>query len=506
MAKLPTVSSDIPRDLRQYIGRVREALDAQERELSLLRTELIKQRAEKISAQDMRSYVDRALPGFDSGGLEIEAPTAPLGVEAVGALDNIIVSWDAPTYAGHAYAEVWAAASQSSGGTPSIGDAVKVGMAPGNSFAHTIGSAATRWYWVRFANTENVFGPYNAVSGIKASTSADPGFLLELLTGQITESQLFKTLGERIDLIDDAETGLVKKTDTIQSQVEDPDTGLVATYSAVQTEAQTRADETGDLFGQYTVKVDLNGYVTGYGLASTVAGGVPSSDFIVRADAFSIGSPGGTSPAPALPFIVRTTPTTINGETVPVGVYVQDGFIQNGTITTAKIGNAAIDTAKIADATIVNAKLADASITTAKIADASITTAKIGTAAVDTLQVAGEAIIVPSYASSATQTGDDTWVFMCGLYVSLNVSAPIVVLWSFDQFYIGSIPTWTYDLRRNGVSVKTRIPMFFGNDHPTGMYYSPASSPGGYTFDLYWKGGNSDISARASMVALGVKK
>jgi hypothetical protein len=49
-----------------------------------------------------------------------------------------------------------------------------------------------------------------------------------------------------------------------------------------------------------------------------------------------------------MPFIVRTTPITINGVDVPVGVYMTDGYIQNGTITNAKIANLAVDDAKIA--------------------------------------------------------------------------------------------------------------------------------------------------------------
>jgi hypothetical protein len=49
-----------------------------------------------------------------------------------------------------------------------------------------------------------------------------------------------------------------------------------------------------------------------------------------------------------MPFIVRTTPVTINGVDVPVGVYMTDGYIQNGTITNAKIANLAVDDAKIA--------------------------------------------------------------------------------------------------------------------------------------------------------------
>jgi len=122
--------------------------------------------------------------------------------------------------------------------------------------------------------------------------------------------------------------------------------------AAVQTEITTRATQTGELFAKYTVKIDTNGYVSGFGLASTANNATPFSEFIVRADSFAIASPSGPGIAPAEPFIVRTTPTTIGGVSVPVGVYMQDAFIQNGTITNAKIANLAVDDAKIASLSV----------------------------------------------------------------------------------------------------------------------------------------------------------
>jgi len=205
-----------------------------------------------------------------------------------------------------------------------------------------------------------------------------------------------------------------------------------ATTAAVQQNYYAKASGEA-LEGQYTVKIDLNGYVSGFGLASTApVNGTPSSEFIVRADRFSIASPGQTT---IIPFIVQATPTTINGVSVPAGVYMNDAYIRNGTITNAKIGNAAIDDAKIASlsadkitaGTIDTARLAidnvtldsyydgsigrnrlrirDLGVDTAKITDAAITTAKIGDLAVSTLKIAGNAITQPQ-----TYTASDVYV------------------------------------------------------------------------------------------------
>lgn len=60
---------------------------------------------------------------------------------------------------------------------------------------------------------------------------------------------------------------------------------------AISQEATARATSDGQLFAQYTVKIDNNGYVAGFGLASETINGTPTSSFMVRADSFSIVNP-----------------------------------------------------------------------------------------------------------------------------------------------------------------------------------------------------------------------
>lgn len=392
MAKLPTITSNIPRDLRTYLDRVREAMNGSG--LDDLVT------ARQLVAAGIAQY---------NGGLTLApgevvagTPLRPSNVEATGAFANIMVTWDKPAYTGHSYAEIWAAAQteeqKAAGENPNLGQAELVGMAPGQFFAHNVGNAAVFWYWVRFVNVLGVAGPYNATEGTRGETSPDPAYLLELLTGQITEGQLYQDLQTRIGQIDvlgtqitevqtvvdgqladltetitaavDANTAAIQNETTARVQADSAEATarqtLAATVgentAAIQEEKQVRANETGDLFGQYTVKIDLDGYVTGYGLASSVVNGVPTSEFIVRADSFAIGAPGVPAVGYMLPFVVQSTPTTINGESVPAGVYMNDAFIVNGSITNAKIADAAIDNAKIVelDAGKINTGFLDA--------------------------------------------------------------------------------------------------------------------------------------------------
>lgn len=161
--------------------------------------------------------------------------------------------------------------------------------------------------------------------------------------------------------------------------------------AAIQEIAEVSGGDTTGLRAQYTIKTDVNGYVSGFGLASTASNAEATSLFAVRADTFYIANPEGPGISPAMPFIVRTTATTIDGVSVPVGVYLKDAFIENGTITNAKIANAAIDSAKIADAAITTAKIGNAQIDSAKIAN-TIQSSNFGSAAGWQINKTGSAV------------------------------------------------------------------------------------------------------------------
>jgi DNA-binding Xre family transcriptional regulator len=99
---------------------------------------------------------------------------------------------------------------------------------------------------------------------------------------------------------------------------------------ALQTEATVRANADNDIYGKYSVKIDNNGYVTGFGLISTSNNSTPFSEFLVRADRFAIASPAGPGVAPKVPFIVTTQPTLRpDGVVVQPGVYIDNAVIKD---------------------------------------------------------------------------------------------------------------------------------------------------------------------------------
>lgn len=425
-------------------------------------------------------------------------PPTPSHLRVAGAVENIITTWLFPrTYTRLSHFELWR------GVEDNIAEAVLHAQPHAMIYTDFVGPNAVYYYWVR-AVSDSGMSAFSRLEGVKGSTAMDVGGALDSLVGTITEDHLHITLGTRIGLIDGPETtpGTVNarvknerdaRTAATQAIAQDvtslsTNVGLLAAdlvsesvarsnaegalaqdiitaqarandaVVAVQQESIARATADGELFAQYTVKLDVNGYVSGYGLASTSpAQGGGTSVWEARADRFAIASPTGPGVSPVIPFIVQTTPSIENGVEVPVGVYMESAMIRNGTITNVKIGDAAIDTAKVSelsadkitfgemsgeriaantldanritaqsftsrvasitnayidaanivDLAVTTAKIANSAITAAKIVDlavvsakignGAITTAKIGDLQVDTIKLAGNSVSTTNY-------------------------------------------------------------------------------------------------------------
>lgn len=177
-------------------------------------------------------------------------------------------------------------------------------------------------------------------------------------------------------------------TDTLSARLDTGD------FAAVQVQSSASASAITGLNAQYTIKQDVAGLISGYGLASTASNAAPSSAFGVRANQFFLAPPAtvsATAPtvdlydgycwldtsvapnvtryrsgatwslvSPALPFIVQATPTTINGQPVPAGLYASNAYFMNGTITNLMVGKLQLDDGHIVNLSV--AKLTAGSI------------------------------------------------------------------------------------------------------------------------------------------------
>lgn len=105
---------------------------------------------------------------------------------------------------------------------------------------------------------------------------------------------------------------------------------------------------------QYTVKLSQtsasgNTYITGYGLATEDVDGEPTSAFVVAADKFAVIDTatytGGQTndPNAYVPFVVVSTATTLQGQAVPAGVYIDTAWINKGRVLDLVAGSVVAD-------------------------------------------------------------------------------------------------------------------------------------------------------------------
>jgi hypothetical protein len=170
--KLPSITSAIPRDLRAFCDRVREALDGKGNDRVITRRDLIATGVVvsgpggNLQPQDPTEIIK---PKYNT-------PPAPTGLAVSGAIANIILTWDAPNYAGHSYTEVYVS------DTNDFATRVKLADVPGAVYSHSVGSAVTRYYWIRFVNAAEVPGPYNSTTSVSGATGEDPDYLISVLS------------------------------------------------------------------------------------------------------------------------------------------------------------------------------------------------------------------------------------------------------------------------------------------------------------------------------------
>lgn len=201
---------------------------------------------------------------------------------------------------------------------------------------------------------------------------------------------------------------VVTKFEQLQAVTTDPATGLVAKYAALRQEYNVTSDAVKGMAAKWSVKLDLNGHISGLSLNAGVdANGKSESSFIVAADIFAIGAPGRPNMVPFALDVV-TGLLSLKGSILATGT-VQASALKAKTITAESgvIGDLAVTNANIANAAITTAKIRDASVDTLKIAGNSVT-AMASSNGTRACSITIDALGVPIYlsATASGSTGD----------------------------------------------------------------------------------------------------
>ena len=181
---LPSIISQIPNDLRQFLDRVREFIDAATGGDSQLvsRSGLIEA---GIAVPGPGNSLLPSAPPSDT-----TPPPAPAGLTASGTLTSIYLTWDLPGYSNHSYTKIWRAL------TDNFSNAVVIGSRAGAAriFADSVGMGASYYYWIQHVSKADVPGPVvgtgTGQQGVYAYTATDNTAILTLLENALTGTHI----------------------------------------------------------------------------------------------------------------------------------------------------------------------------------------------------------------------------------------------------------------------------------------------------------------------------
>ncbi len=303
-----------------------------------------------IAKRDIRINSNGEITGVASGGVFIvpgdgpvlDVPPAPTGLSVGAAFQNILIDWDLAAFNGFSHAEVWAAT------TNNFANRVFVGQTTANVFSHQVGTSQTRYYWVRFVNTQNVVGPFNSTTGVGGTTALiDTQHIADSL---ITAAKLVDGAVTEVKIATDAVTNAKIAVDAIQ--------GDVIAASAI-TETKIATDSIS------SAKIQASAIIAGkIATNAIVAGNIQSN--AVTAD--------------------KIQANAVNADKIAANS-VTAAEMATGTITAASgvIGNLAIGSAQIIDGAIENAKIGNLAVDNAKIH--SLSALKITSDQIDTARI-----------------------------------------------------------------------------------------------------------------------
>jgi hypothetical protein len=161
-------------------------------------------------------------------------------------------------------------------------------------------------------------------------------------------------------------------------------TALTTTVGENTASITTQATSIDGVEANYSVKIDNNNRITGFGLLSTTSGATPFSEFAVVADQFSIVSPDSTADAPIQPFTVTADKIYFGADVIVSGDLISTGTISAdrlqidgvmfdtetvGGVTSLIIKESGVNTSQIAESAITTARLSNDAVTVDKFAN-----------------------------------------------------------------------------------------------------------------------------------------
>ena len=304
-----------------------------------------------LRQDDSGSYSDLAVSGYSTitatGDITpgFAGVPSPSGLTATAGLKSIELNWTNPAKIDRVR-EIIVYASANNQWSSSQ----EIGRTLGTQFVHDASNGTDpitintqRYYWIRaVGNSTGLLSdrnPDSDTSTIQATCGVNQSGQ-QLTTGAILGFDLFDTNSTTVLGTTDVKNQVVvdiEDENNVVLQMELGDNMLTQTVGDVGLIVTT---EVTDLGAQYTVKIDNNGRVAGFGLASTLPTNTTDpafSAFTVTADKFEIVDPADTSQSGIRPFTVTAqkirmgTDVEIDGDLLISGTTISDVALKVGS-------------------------------------------------------------------------------------------------------------------------------------------------------------------------------
>ncbi|AEA99043.1 phage tail tip fiber protein [Alteromonas mediterranea] len=236
---IPPVPGTVPREMRPFLESIREGLEVQmgRRGKAIDRAVTFRDLGDGgIASLNLSLNGGISLSPPSTGGGPVETPPAPTNVNAHAGIDFVLLSWDLPSYNGHAFAEVYRITENSDdpNQTIDVGSAVLIGTNNGFLYSDIVDPQSAHYYWVRFVNVNGVAGPYHSTNGLYAETALSYDAVIDQAREDVLASLSIwqNDITDAMDILDNDYFGTVLG---LQETVQAVGTQLILTESRLGT-------------------------------------------------------------------------------------------------------------------------------------------------------------------------------------------------------------------------------------------------------------------------------
>ena len=124
--------------------------------------------AEVTSGRGGNAVVKPGISAGSNNSVAIQNPQTPKNLKVDSAFSFVVLSWDKPTYTGHATTEIWRSPDNN------LSNAVAIGSTVANVYSDQQSTGTDGfYYWVRFINKNDKPSPFNSTDGTFGKTDPD---------------------------------------------------------------------------------------------------------------------------------------------------------------------------------------------------------------------------------------------------------------------------------------------------------------------------------------------